>query len=60
MDVKMTEEREDTSALIYVTNQCNSNCIMCPDSVKLRTRPNEITPENLKEQIEGSIRLWNM
>ena len=53
MDVKMTEEIEDTSALIYVTNQCNSNCIMCPDSVKLRTRPNEITPENLKEQISG-------
>lgn len=49
----MTEEREDTSALIYVTNQCNSNCIMCPDSVKLRTKPNEITAENLKEQISG-------
>ena len=53
MGVKMTEVREDTSALIYVTNQCNSNCIMCPDSVKLRTRPNEITLENLKEQISG-------
>ena len=47
----MTEEKEDTSALIYVTNQCNSNCIMCPDSVKLRTRPNEVTMENLLEQI---------
>ena len=51
MGVKMTEEKEDTSALIYVTNQCNSNCIMCPDSVKLRTRPNEVTMENLLEQI---------
>ena len=47
----MTEEKEDTSARIYVTNQCNSNCIMCPDSVKLRTRPNEVTMENLLEQI---------
>ena len=25
-----------SSALVYVTNQCNSNCIMCPDSVKMR------------------------
>lgn len=47
----MTEEKEESSALVYVTNQCNSNCIMCPDSVKLRTRPNEVTMENLLEQI---------
>lgn len=47
----MTEEKAESSALVYVTNQCNSNCIMCPDSVKLRTRPNEVTRENLLEQI---------
>ena len=47
----MTEEKAESSALVYVTNQCNSNCIMCPDSVKLRTRPNEVTMENLLEQI---------
>lgn len=47
----MTEEKAESSALIYVTNQCNSNCIMCPDSVKLRTRPNVVTRENLLEQI---------
>ena len=47
----MTEEKAESSVLVYVTNQCNSNCIMCPDSVKLRTRPNEVTRENLLEQI---------
>ena len=47
----MTEEKAESSALVYVTNQCNSNCIMCPDSVKLRTRPNEVTREKLLEQI---------
>ena len=47
----MTEEKAESCALVYVTNQCNSNCIMCPDSVKLRTRPNEVTMENLLEQI---------
>ena len=47
----MTEEKAESSALVYVTNQCNSNCIMCPDSVKLRTRPNEVTRENLLEKI---------
>lgn len=47
----MTEEKAESSALVYVTNQCNSNCIMCPDSVKLRIRPNEVTRENLLEQI---------
>lgn len=47
----MTEEKAESSALVYVTNQCNSNCIMCPDSVKLRTRSNEVTRENLLEQI---------
>ena len=47
----MTEEKAESSALVYVTNQCNSNCIMCPDSVKLRTRPNEVTRGNLLEQI---------
>lgn len=40
-----------SSALVYVTNQCNSNCIMCPDSVKARTRPNHITSEYLMEYI---------
>ena len=40
-----------SSALVYVTNQCNSNCIMCPDSVKARTRPNHITYEYLMEYI---------
>ena len=40
-----------SSALVYVTNQCNSNCIMCPDSVKARTRSNPVTYEYLMEYI---------
>nr|WP_295305837.1 His-Xaa-Ser system radical SAM maturase HxsC [uncultured Blautia sp.] len=40
-----------SSALIFVTNQCNSNCIMCPDSVKQRTRQNTITIEYLLEYV---------
>lgn len=42
---------DSPNALIFVTNQCNSNCIMCPDSVKQRTRPNKITIEYLQEYI---------
>ena len=40
-----------SSALVYVTNQCNSNCIMCPDSVKMRTRENTISFEELEEYV---------
>ena len=40
-----------SSALVYVTNQCNSNCIMCPDSVRMRTKENTISFEQLMEYV---------
>lgn len=40
-----------SSALVYVTNQCNSNCVMCPDSVKMRTKENTISFEELMEYV---------
>lgn len=47
--IRKLHDGYSSSALVFVTNQCNSNCIMCPDSVKMRTRPNEITPAFLEE-----------
>jgi len=37
---------------LFITNHCNSNCIMCPDSEKARRRPSTITLESLMEKIE--------
>lgn len=42
---------KSSSALIFVTNQCNSNCVMCPDSVRMRTRENTVSYEELKDYI---------
>lgn len=39
------------SGLIFITNQCNSNCIMCPDSISSRTKKSEITTEYLLNYI---------
>lgn len=36
----------------YVTNKCNSNCIMCPDSETVRKNKNHITLQNLLEQVD--------
>ena len=49
--IQMLHDGSSSSALIYVTNQCNSNCIMCPDPEKVRTRANQITMEYLMEYI---------
>lgn len=49
--VRKLHDGHSSGALVYVTNQCNSNCIMCPDSVKMRTRPSEITSAFLAEFI---------
>ena len=44
-------DASNLSALVFITNQCNSNCIMCPDSEKRRMQKNTITPEFLMEYI---------
>lgn len=49
--VRRMHDGSSTSALVYVTNQCNSNCIMCPDSVKQRTRENTVEWNWLTEYI---------
>lgn len=36
---------------IVVTNQCNSNCIMCPDSDKVRSNKENVSIEKLIEQV---------
>lgn len=38
--------------VLFVTNQCNSNCIMCPDSMKARTQNLNITKEKLLYLLE--------
>lgn len=37
------------SACLFVTNQCNSNCLMCPDTTYSRRRKNDINLEFLKD-----------
>lgn len=49
--IRKLHDGKDSSALIYLTNQCNSNCIMCPDSVKLRTMENTVTVDSVLEYI---------
>lgn len=50
-EIHLIHNGSSPNALIYVTNQCNSNCIMCPDSVKVRTKENTITFSYLMEYI---------
>ena len=42
---------KSSSALIYITNQCNSNCIMCPDSETARQKKNTITKSFLLDYV---------
>lgn len=51
-NVNVLHDGSSEAGLIFITNQCNSNCIMCPDSVFSRTRKNEITREYLLKYIE--------
>lgn len=49
--VSLYHKGDDYHYCIFITNQCNSNCIMCPDSEGLRRRKSNITVEKLLEQI---------
>lgn len=44
-------DASDPSALVFITNQCNSNCIMCPDSEYRRMKESTITTDFLLEYI---------
>jgi len=37
--------------IIVVTNQCNSNCVMCPDSIAIRSARENIPLKNIKALI---------
>lgn len=42
----------DHSAVLMLTEKCNSNCIMCPMSIDARKRGNEYSNEELRDQID--------
>ena len=60
-DVIELNNRMDTIGLLYksdcyeniivVTNQCNSNCVMCPDSIAVRSVRENVPLENIKTLI---------
>jgi len=60
-DVIELNNRIDTIGLLYksdcyeniivVTNQCNSNCVMCPDSIAVRSVRENVPLENIKTLI---------
>ena len=43
----------ETGNTLFVINQCNSNCIMCPDTDHNRRLPNNITIEDLTRRIDS-------
>ena len=49
--IQKLHDASSSSALVYITNQCNSNCVMCPDSAKQRSRQSNITEDYLKEYL---------
>lgn len=49
--INILHNGKSESGLIFITNQCNSNCIMCPDSIFSRTKKSEITTEYLLNYI---------
>lgn len=51
-NINLLHDGSSEAGLIFITNQCNSNCIMCPDSVFSRTKKNEITKEYLLKYID--------
>ncbi len=53
MENQMDIDFDTTEKTLFITNQCNSNCVMCPDSENARRRASTITLESLTEQIES-------
>jgi len=51
MRIIKLHDASEPSALVFITNQCNSNCIMCPDSEARRMKENTITTDFLMEYI---------
>jgi His-Xaa-Ser system radical SAM maturase HxsC len=45
------QNRNNSGNTLYVVNQCNSNCIMCPDTDYRRQLPRTISFEDINRQI---------
>ncbi|MDO5292355.1 MAG: His-Xaa-Ser system radical SAM maturase HxsC [bacterium] len=51
-EIRIIHKGDNTHMTLFVTNQCNSNCIMCPDSENVRRIHNTITYQGLVERIK--------
>ena len=49
--LKILHDASQCSGCLYITNKCNSNCIMCPDSVKVRQLPMQQDFDFLKQYL---------
>lgn len=49
--LKILHDALQPAACLYITNKCNSNCIMCPDSVKMRQFPIQQDFDFIKEYL---------
>ncbi|WP_313755958.1 His-Xaa-Ser system radical SAM maturase HxsC [Tissierella sp.] len=48
----MNDLRVIKEEVLYITNKCNSNCIMCPDSESRRRKNIGLTVDDILEQID--------
>ncbi len=44
---------ENRNSVLFVTNRCNSNCLMCPDTEYQRRKPSPYSYEELLEQVRA-------
>ena len=45
------QNENNSGNTLYVINQCNSNCVMCPDADYRRQLPRTISLEDINRQI---------
>ncbi len=50
--IRVLHRGDEEHVTLFLTNKCNSNCIMCPDSEGLRKRENDINIERVYEFID--------
>ncbi|MCH5138434.1 His-Xaa-Ser system radical SAM maturase HxsC [Clostridiaceae bacterium UIB06] len=52
LTVRVLYRANSTDNFLMLTNKCNNNCIMCPDSLKTRTENRKIPVDIIKRQID--------
>lgn len=52
LTIRVLYRANSTDNFLMLTNKCNNNCIMCPDSLKVRTENKNIPISILKKYIE--------